>query len=76
MNAPKFLDAAGEWWVDSAAGKVYWWPQNTSDLENAVAPEADELIRLEGDGYNMNSANQVEKIEFRDMEFTIVDRMG
>lgn len=76
MNAPKFLDEAGEWCVDSAAGKVYWWPQNTSDLENAVAPEADELIRLEGDGENKNWANQVEYIEFRDLEFSYVDRKG
>ena len=75
MNAPKFLDEPGEWCIDSENGKVYWWPKNSQDLENAIAPKAYELIRMQGDEEEQNWANQVAYIEFRDLTFMYTDRL-
>ena len=75
MNAAKFLDEPGEWCVDSENGKVYWWPTNVNDLDNAVAPCAYELIRLQGDEEAENWEEQVSYIEFRNLTFMYNDRM-
>ncbi|MDR1640504.1 MAG: MBG domain-containing protein, partial [Clostridiales bacterium] len=70
MNAPRDLDAAGEWCIDSKAGKVYWWPLNASDLESAVAPRAFELLRIQG-----SDKSRVEYLEFRNLNFMYTDRL-
>ncbi len=75
MNAPKFIDEAGEWCVDSENGKVYWWPKDTADLEKAIAPNIYELIRLQGDEEEDNWENQVEYVEFRNLTFAYADRL-
>ncbi len=49
-NALACLDQPGEWCVDSAAGKVYFWPPGgTMDGKTVSAPTLYELIRLQGD---------------------------
>lgn len=75
MNAPKFIDEAGEWCVDSENGKVYWWPKDTADLEKAIAPNISELIRLQGDEEEDNWEEQVEYVEFRNLTFAYADRL-
>ncbi|WP_162613203.1 family 16 glycoside hydrolase, partial [Lachnoclostridium sp. An169] len=75
LNAAKFIDEPGEWCVDSEKGKVYWWPKNGEDLEDAVAPNLTELIRLQGDEEEDNWEEQVEYIEFRDLTFKYADRL-
>lgn len=75
LNAPKFLDEPGEWCVDSIGGKVYFWPENINDLNNAIAPYAKEIIRLQGDEEEQNWEKQVSNIEFRDLTFLYSDRM-
>jgi len=49
-NALSLIDESGEWAVDSAAGKVYYWPREGEDLATAeiLAPRLYELIRLQG----------------------------
>lgn len=49
-NAIQFLDSPGEWFEDLRAGKVYYWPRNAEDLNNAeiVAPVLETLVDTEG----------------------------
>lgn len=75
LNAPKFLDEAGEWCVDSINGKVYWWPKNITDLDNAVAPNSKELVRMQGDEEEQNWEKQVSYIELRNLTFLYADRL-
>ena len=49
-GAREFLDAPGEWHLDSAAGKLYYFPlpgQKLSEIQ-AVAPVLAQLLRFEG----------------------------
>jgi hypothetical protein len=49
-NALAFLTQPGEWCVDSAAGRVYYWPPDGSMTgKTAAAPKLCELLRLQGD---------------------------
>jgi hypothetical protein len=50
-NAVALIDEPGEWAVDSAAGKVYYWPLEGEELAKVkvTAPTLCELIRLQGD---------------------------
>ena len=49
-NALTLLDQPGEWCVDSAAGRVYYWPPDeTMAGKKVAAPALHELIRLQGD---------------------------
>lgn len=49
-NSLEFLDAAGEWFADLRAGKVYYWPRAGEDLTTAkvVAPALERLVRIAG----------------------------
>jgi parallel beta-helix repeat protein len=49
-NAYKFLDAAGEWYLNLASDEVFYMPRAGEDLSTAVvvAPKLVELIRLQG----------------------------
>ena len=55
-NALALLDEPGEWCVDSAAGRVYFWPPDgTMEGKVVTAPTLDELIRLQGDDLSARS---------------------
>ncbi|GGG51948.1 carbohydrate-binding protein [Paenibacillus radicis (ex Gao et al. 2016)] len=74
-NALPVLDQAGEWVVDSAAGKVYYWPTDgTMSGKTVFAPQLNEIVRLQGDEEAQNWAKQVEYVEFRDLQFMYSDR--
>ncbi|HMP92312.1 MAG TPA: right-handed parallel beta-helix repeat-containing protein [Phnomibacter sp.] len=49
-NAPQFLDEPGEWWLDEAKGKLYYWPLPGQDMYTAevVAPALETLVQIEG----------------------------
>ena len=49
-NAIQFLDEPGEWWLDMADQKIYYWPRNSENMTTAlaIAPVLETLIRVEG----------------------------
>ncbi|HEX6847206.1 MAG TPA: L-rhamnose mutarotase [Chitinophagaceae bacterium] len=50
VNALQFLDEPGEWYLDIAARKIYYWPRRGEDLQTAsvVAPYLETLLKIEG----------------------------
>ena len=68
------LDRAGEWCVDSAEGKVYFWPPGgTMEGAETIASNLVNLVRLEGrdDGEKA----WVRYVEFRGLAFRHGDRL-
>lgn len=49
-NALQFLDEPGEWFLDAANHKIYYWPRSNENLATAkvVAPFTETLISIEG----------------------------
>lgn len=49
-NAFQFLDEPGEWWLDIANHKLYYWPRHNENLQtaNVVAPSLETLLKIEG----------------------------
>lgn len=49
-NALQFLDEPGEWYLDKAKRKLYYWPRPGEALNNAevVVPYLETLLRIEG----------------------------
>lgn len=49
-NAPEFLTAPGEWWLDRGAGRVYYWPRAGEDLtkDEVVVPALETLVEVAG----------------------------
>jgi hypothetical protein len=49
-NAIQFLDEPGEWFLDIANHKIYYWPRINENLEtaNVVAPSLEALVKIEG----------------------------
>ena len=50
MNALALLDEPGEWYLDIAKHKIYYWPRNGENLLTAkvVAPSIETLVKIEG----------------------------
>ena len=50
VNALQFLDEPGEWYLDIAARKIYYWPRSDENLLTAsvVAPYLETLVKIEG----------------------------
>jgi hypothetical protein len=72
-NALAFIDRPGEWAVDSAAGKVFYWPPDGSmTTHRVVAPKLYELVRLQGAEEN---GPWVHDVEFRGLTFACTDRL-
>ncbi len=49
-NAIQFLDEPGEWYLDIANHKIYYWPRNNENLLTAtvIAPTLETLVKIEG----------------------------
>lgn len=49
-NAIQFLDEPGEWYLDMAAHKIYYWPRLNENMLTAtvVAPSLETLVKIEG----------------------------
>ena len=76
MNTPKYL-ARGEWCVDSARGRVYYWPENGGDPNGSAifAPKLRELVRFQGDEEAQGWKRQVKYVTLRGLEFLYTDRV-
>jgi autotransporter-associated beta strand protein len=71
QNALKFLTQPGEWCVDSAAGKVFFWPPgDTLSGHNVWAPGLYRLIQTTNDDETL-----VHDIEFQGLTLTCTDRL-
>jgi len=66
VNALQFLDEPGEWYLDIAKQKLYYWPRNDENLLTApvVAPYLETLVKVEG-----TIDRPVEKIFFKGISF-------
>ncbi|MFD4752954.1 discoidin domain-containing protein [Streptomyces sp. NPDC058426] len=49
-NAREFVDTPGEWYIDHAAGEVYYYPKQGQDLDRAevTVPTVQDLVDLNG----------------------------
>jgi len=73
QNGLKFLTQPGEWVVDSAAGKVYFWPASGTPASMTItAPVAYRLMELKG---NPMGKPAVHDITIRGLTFTCTDRL-
>jgi hypothetical protein len=50
QGAAEFLNEPGEWWQDSASGRVFYWPRADEDLSRArvIAPALTTLVEIDG----------------------------
>ena len=73
-NALCFIDTPGEWAVDTAEGRVYYWPKQDEDMTKAkvVAPKLNELVRLQG---NEAEGSIVKHVVFEGLTFAYTDRL-
>ena len=76
MNTPKYL-TRGEWCVDSARGRVYYWPERGGDPNDSVifAPGLRELWRFQGDEEDRGWKRQVRHVVLRGLRFLYTDRV-
>jgi L-rhamnose mutarotase len=66
-NAIQFLDEPGEWYLDNAQQKIYYWPRSNENLAAAkvVAPFTETLLSIEGTIDNPVKNIVVEGISFQ-----------
>lgn len=70
-NVLEELDEPGEWYLDSNAGRLYYWPRKTPiDSSTVIAPVLDKIFHLYA---NVNGNERVKYITIRDFEFTHTD---
>jgi hypothetical protein len=73
-NAIPLLDSANEYVVDSAAGKIYYWPADgTMDGKKTFSPSLSELVRFQGDEEEQAWKQQVHHLELRNLVFRYSD---
>jgi hypothetical protein len=65
-NAIQFLDEPGEWYLDRAAQKLYYWPRDNENLATAtiVTPVLETLVKIEG-----TIDRPVSNIRFKNISF-------
>ena len=65
-NALQFLDEPGEWYLDIAARKIYYWPRPGENMNSAVAivPELETIVQAEG-----TADAPVRNFRFRNISF-------
>jgi hypothetical protein len=68
-GAFEFLDAPGEWFLDRAARRLYYWPRPGERLGKCetVAPLLSQVIRLEG---HPEKGEFVKRVTFRGITFS------
>ena len=73
QNASIFVTKPGEWAVNSAEGKVYFWPESGSpNALKMTAPTTSNLIQVIG---NPEGKPAVQEIAFRGLTLTCTDRL-
>lgn len=65
-NAMQFLNEPGEWYLDVAAQKIYYYPRQDEDLNNSevIASNLETLVNLQG-----NIDHPVSNITFKNISF-------
>lgn len=65
-GAAEFLDRPGEWWIDTKADKIFYWPRADENLETAevVAPALETLVEIGG-----SLERPLKHVEFRGIAF-------
>ena len=71
-NALSLIDEPGEWALDSQLGRVYYYPSDSIDNAEIIAPGLNEIIRFQGDE---DAEKWVHHIEFRGITFKHTDRL-
>jgi len=75
-NVIEVLDQPGEWVLDAAAPKLYYWPKDGVPGDDIEAPLLTELFRIEGEiDYDGPTDKPVTGIVFRGLTFTGGDRL-
>lgn len=66
VNAPEFLTVPGEWWLDRANERVYYWPLPDETLASSevVVPILESLIEIAG-----SEDHPVRHLTFEDLRF-------
>ena len=66
VNALQFLDEPGEWYLDIARQKIYYWPRSGENMQIAtvVAPYLETLVKVEG-----TTGSFVKNIFFKGISF-------
>ncbi|CAA6690019.1 MULTISPECIES: NosD domain-containing protein [unclassified Lentimonas] len=76
-NCIDYLDAPGEWVLNSKEGKLYYWPKSGKPGDEIIATKLDELIRVEGvSDPSLAGTNErsVEGIVFQGLQLSHADR--
>ncbi|MBM4087214.1 MAG: right-handed parallel beta-helix repeat-containing protein, partial [Planctomycetes bacterium] len=70
-NVREELDAPGEWYLDSLAGRLYYWPREGSpDGKSVVAPVLNTLIHLQAD---VDGQERVQHVHLRGFTLSHTD---
>jgi hypothetical protein len=69
-NALQFVDSAGEWYLNSRAGVLYYWPEPGEDITKAevIAPVLEDLVILKG-----TPDEPIRNVKFSGIEFSHTD---
>lgn len=74
-NVPEALDEPGEWVLNTTERKVYFWPEDETQLKDVCAPTLTELVRVEGRIDHDGPVDEpVRNITFRGLTFQEADR--
>jgi hypothetical protein len=75
-NVLEVLDEPGEWMLDSAAERLYYWPRDGKAPQSVSAPTLTELVRVEGKiAYEGATDEPVMGLGFRGLTFAGGDRL-
>ena len=75
-NALELLDEPGEWFFDSAARLLYWWPESPGDLEDTWIPQTEVLLNINGSPARPIRNVTVEGIAFRHSGYLLPNETG
>jgi hypothetical protein len=77
-NAIQFLDEPGEWYLDKAEGKLYYWPRAGENLATATvtAPFLETLVRMEGTADHPVSYFHFKNISFQHSSWLRPSKQG
>jgi len=66
VNAIELLNQPGEWFSDPASGKVYYWPREGENMEEAevIVPHLETLVKIDG-----TPDHPVKHIKFEGLRF-------
>jgi len=72
QGSKKFLDVAGEFYIDKLKGQLYYYPRNIANLKNAsiIAPTVTRIISFKGN----SNKTPIKNISFQGITFCCSDR--